>query len=112
MRIKIALKSALKNLSFEDKKKLVDAVISPETGGCVYVRELMPQDLGLPKDDSPPETVKPIHGNKIGERSFVIELDFTLEPHRIIEIIQSMDEKVFKLGEQLSCAAEIHIPNF
>lgn len=100
MRIKIALKSALNKLSFDDKKKLVDAVISPETGGCVYVRELMPQDLGLPKESLSSETVKPVHGNKLGERNFVLELDFTLEPHRIIEIIQSMDRDVFKLGGQ------------
>lgn len=100
MRIKIALKRMLAKLSSEEKKKLINAVISPETGGCVYVRELSPRDLGLPSDDSNPNVTPPEHGNKVGERNFVIELDFTLEPSRIIEIIQSMDATVFKLGEQ------------
>ena len=100
MRMKSTLKRLLNKLTSEEKKKLINAVISPETGGCVYVRELTAQDLGLPEDKTTTVTLKPVHGNKVGERDFVIELDFTLEPHRIIEIIQSMDGRVFKLGEQ------------
>lgn len=98
MRLKITFKKMLNRLTNEEKKKLINAVISPETGGCVYVRELTTQDLGLPQDQLA-LTATP-HGNKVGERNFVIELDFTLEPARIIEIIQAMDKTVFKVGEQ------------
>ena len=34
------IKKMLNDLPFNDKKKLLDAVISPETGGCVYIRPL------------------------------------------------------------------------
>ncbi|NCB43403.1 MAG: recombinase family protein [Clostridia bacterium] len=98
MRMKITLKKMLNRLTNEEKKKLINAVISPETGGCVYVRELTTQDLGLTQDQHAPTSTP--HGNKVEERNFVIELDFTLEPTRIIGIIQAMDKTFFKVGEQ------------
>lgn len=55
MKVKFALKRALRDLPFKDKKKLVDAVISPETGGCVYVRELEVHDLIDPTDHNQEE---------------------------------------------------------
>lgn len=101
MRMKLALRKALTSLPFEDKKKLVDAVISPENDGRVYVRELTPTALGIMNGEAENEPPKPTHGNKLGQRDFEIELDFTLEPTRIIDIIQSFDKNVFRLGGQL-----------
>jgi hypothetical protein len=53
------------------------------------------------------ELTKPPHGNKLGKRDFEIELDFILEPIRIIEIIQSLDKNFIKLGGQLFSWPEI-----
>ncbi|MBM9515189.1 recombinase family protein [Desulfogranum marinum] len=100
MRMKIALKTALHKLPFEDKKKLVEAVISPETGGQVYIRELDEYDIGVSKKDGSNKSSKPVHGNKVGEREIMVELDFTLQPHRIIDIISSHNDIVFKLDKR------------
>ena len=108
MKVKFAMKRALKDLPFKDKKKLVDAVISPETGGCVYVRELEVHDLIDPTDHNQEENevipFKPPNSNTNKSRggNFVLDLDFTLEPNRIIEIIQAMDKKVINQSGLLS----------
>lgn len=100
MRMKFAISSALKKLPFHEKKRLVEAVISPETGGCVYVRELTPADIGLPGAAPVNDAGKPVHGSKVGERDFVLEFDFTMEPYRIIDIIRTLTGDVFRIGEQ------------
>ena len=119
MIMKIALKRALNNLPFEDKKKLVEAVISPETGGCVYVRELNEHDIGPSEnydDESQQEYKKDEktlenHDN-LHEKNFVLELDFTLETQRVIEIIRSMTKNATDLGGLLCAYWETDSHNF
>lgn len=100
MKIKFKIKQMLNKLSPEEKKKLVNAVISPETGGCVYVKELTAQDLGLGTDKTTPTSEIAPHGNKVGERDFTLELDFIVDPSRIVDIIHAMDKTIFTVSGQ------------
>lgn len=100
MRVKLRIKQILNKLSPEEKKKLINAVISPETGGCVYVRELTAHDLGLHTDSIASTSEIALQGNKVGERAFTLEFDFMLDPYRIVEIIRAMDKTLFTVSEQ------------
>jgi len=100
MQVKFKIKRILNKLSSEEKKKLINAVISPETGGRVYVKELTAQDLGLPKEGAASPCEIPSNAKKVGDRNFTLELDFILDSDRIIEIIRAMDKTIFTVSEQ------------
>ena len=98
--------NGLTALPFNEKKKLLDAVISPETGGCVYISRLAEHHLS-PEDftsyDDTSKVDKKDDDKDISkesdtlEKSMVIELDFTLDSFKIIQIIQGLHNNGFKI---------------
>ena len=107
IKAKIKIKKLLLDLSFDKKKKLIDAVISPETGGCVYVRRFSESDLSphdiivgteLPLSDDDHEILH-ASSEKSNSRNedIVIELDFLLDPYKHSLIIQDIYKNVFKI---------------
>ena len=116
------IKQLLTDLPFNEKKKLLDAVISPETGGCIYVgplaeHHLAPTDF-ITSDDTNEAAADTAAAHAVAteaakndtkdlskekdatEKSMVLELDFTLDPFKISQIIQGLYNSGFKIDKR------------
>ena len=121
IKAKIKIKKMLLNWPVSEKKKLIDAVISPETGGCVHVsrlseHNLSPDDIIVSSESPLPngakENLKISKEDACSDENIVIELDFLLDPHRHSLIIQDIYKKLFKTDALLYGVAEIRSPSF
>jgi DNA invertase Pin-like site-specific DNA recombinase len=89
---KTKLKGFLLNLDFQQKRALVDSMISSEIGGRISISYITADDFLSPdemKGMSPEELHKPLMDR---DREPNIEIDFRIEPDRIGNLIQGLDK--------------------
>ena len=95
---KIKLEEFIFSLPFEEKRRLVEAILAPELGGRVLVRYVRPSDYMEMWDEpmSEEELREPLIKRKRGQKepgqSFVVELDFEFDLNRILAAITTLKE--------------------
>ena len=70
------------NLSFKEKRRVLEAVAQPETGGKIKLRNVMLSD----SVDAPVKNDKPTN-----DKEPIIELDFTIDINRLEQLISSLN---------------------
>lgn len=82
------IKAALQNLPFKEKKRILEAVFSPDAGGKIFIRPVTGADLvDDPENYSPEALNRPIKGE------FQYTMDFQIDLNRAIGLINSLNNK-------------------
>jgi len=87
----------LYDLPFNEKRRIVEAVVSPETGGHVEVRYLMPMDV-LDYDVIPEKG----HYRPLMDEKPVVEMHFQADLNKIEALIGSLGKDLNKLESKVS----------
>lgn len=82
MKARKAFSEFLWNLPFKEKRRVLEAVVQPELGGKITLRNVMTSDIV----DAPVKDDKPAN-----ERDPVIELDFHIDINRLQRLISSLN---------------------
>jgi hypothetical protein len=77
-----AFSEFLWNLPFKEKRRVLEAVVQPETGGKITVRNVMRSDIV----DVPVKNEKPVN-----DKEPIIELDFTIDINRLEQLINGLN---------------------
>jgi site-specific DNA recombinase len=82
---KVTFAGFLNGLSFEERRRVIEGIISPETGGKITIGFTRPKDF-LDESEHSKDQTKPLK-----DRPYYISLDFEVDPDKIESVILSLD---------------------